>query len=961
MTEEIHYERMNAAEIKRDLLQRARIRPSKINNANFAALQSAFDWELSHVIEKPGPLQAVDTELNRHLLGFQVVDERGKWRFAYADLSASPDPDTQSLSGDDLVAGSEVFYPGRKHLRNVVAVLFGGKGSDDKQYRGIQVDYDQASEKANKEHAPDKLHSEFIPISSPGVAASVARRRLNLQKEGVRVVEWSTRLGFAYLQIGDHIHLDSTLYSRPGVNEPNPLLVMITRKNIDRSLAKIHWSGLVLLDNAESEQSAPELNPPQNVAVSAGGDGSVSWSWEASADDTGAAGQKYELFQRPAHLEHWGAKKLTVTSDGSASYCVPDSDFVELVAYDFGVRFVDSSGRASSIAADEDVLLTDSALDPPGVDDYTLLNISGAVQVYVKNEVEGAHHYNVYVRPSMNAGWQLAGTIGANAERRDAFSYIPPNPYKNDNDRWMAFALSTVDRWGREGERGIERTMAYEPMLDADHVLNGPTLGSTGGFPQITSKAVGPYQAFSIRLKILPFCGEQNLAVRYEIWRRDDNGSSQASWTAWQQLPDYLVEQSESGEPASLAVFYDNTDRKLTPGHYYQFKARAVGKHNRPGVFSNTQTVQLTDDTTGPDQPVITVTSLPLGLLINISEPAQGGGPCPDFSHFKIEGKKNDGSWETLDPEYRSTVCLHDLTNSGMSESWQFRVTAYDHSGNASPLSAASPTKSPQKASGAAIQVDAITTGHCNFVIVGTSNVVGTINASSEGIRISAAKIQITGSCEFASGYDPTQKVAALGGQYNSAASGARVRIFPDANTGLLITDGTNEVFKALVGGADAGDVIIGNSSGQHVRWNRSESKLEIEGVLTANGIYSYDGNNYAHMFNGKFKIHANGRMVAQFDNNYDNGRLRVKNSSGYNICTIDGAYGINLENGGVLYINSTCVINGQASHVEDASPASGEATQWSECVTKSDFDAAVGKINDIVHALEQNKVMATS
>ncbi len=950
MTEEIHYERMNPEAIKRDLLQRARIRLSKINNANFIALQSAFDWKLTHVIEKPRSLQAVDRELNRHLLAFQVVDEMGKWRCAYADLSASPDPDTESLGGDDLVVGSEAYYPGRKHLRNVVAVFFGGKGHDDKQYRGIQIDYDETSEKANKEHASDKLHSEFIPISSPEVASSVARRRLNLQKQGVRVIEWSTKLKFAYLQIGDHVHLDSTLYSRPGVSDPNPLLVMITRKNIDRNLAEILWSGLVLLDKAESEESAPAVNPPQNVAVTAGGDGSVTWSWDRSVDDTGAAGEKYELFQRPAHMDHWGSKKLTVIANGSANYSKLDSDFEELIAYDFGVRFVDLNGRASSIVTDEDVLLKDSALAPPGVADWVLINLHGAVNIYVTNEVPGAHHYNVYVRLSMNAGWQLAGSIPANAGRRDAFSYIPPNPFASGSERWMAFALSTVDHWGTEGEHGTERTMAYSPMLPADEVLNAPTLASAGGFPQIRRKAVGPYQAFSFRLKIEPYSGEEDLVERYEVWRRDDNESNQTSWTEWQQLPDYQIKQNESSGPAPLVIFYDNTDRRLKPGHYYQFKARAVGKNGRPGAFSNTQTVQLTDDTTGPDQPVITVTSLPLGLLINISEPAQGGGECPDFSHFKIEGKKSGGSWEILDPEYRSTVYIHDLSNSSMTESWQFRVTAYDHSGNASPVSAASSAKSPQKIGQQSIQVNAVTTSHCNFMVVGTSNIVGTVNASSEGIRISAGKIQISGSCEFSSGYDPTSKVAALGGTYNSAASGARVRIFPDANTGLLVTDGTNNVFKCLVGGTDVGDVIIGNTSGYYIKWDKSEGTLNLKGYLKSGSRIEVSQLDLPDISGYRIRL----RNLAK------GGNLTIRNDLGaatFAVNHLDDELiycGLDLDiaTGKVIQIGGNQVVGSRQAALGDASNATGDPTQWSECVTKTDFNAFVSKFNTLLDKL---------
>lgn len=831
-TEEIHYDRMIPEAIKRDLLQRARIRKSKINNGNFTALASAFVWQLTYVIEKPKSLQAVDQALNQHIGGFQVIDEQGKWRCAYTDMNASPDPSTEYLTGDDLVLRSEAFHPGRKHLKNIVTVLYGGTGSDDKGYRGIVIDYDEASEKANKEHAADKLHSEFIPAASTDVAIAVARRRLNVQKNGVRSVEWSTKLKFAYLQIGDHIHIDSTLYSRPGVSSPNPLLVMITRKQINRNLARIHWAGIVLLDNEESEESAPTVNPPQNVAITPGGDGTVSWSWDKSTDDTGAEGQKYELFQRLAHLEAWGPKKITANADGSADYSQPDSDFTELVAYDFGVRFVDSSGRVSAIVAVEDKLLTDSALAPPDAGDWEALPADGAVLIFVNSDVSGAHHYNVYARPNMNDGWQLTGAIPAPGADNEPFSFVPSNPYECAG-RIYAFRLCTVNRWGAEGNPSDVKTMGYSPLQKAKKILSAPTLVSAGGYPQISRTAVGPYQKFSIRLKIEPYADEEDLAGYYEVWQRNDEGSGQVSWSGWQKLPDCLIKQSEFGSPACGIIYYDTKDVQLKPGYYYQFKTRAVGRNNQPGTFSDIQTIQLTDDTTGPDQPTIVVTSLPLGLLINISEPAQDGGACLDFAYFKVEGKEAAGSWGTLDPEYRSTVYIHDLANASMSESWQFRITAYDHSGNASTVSAESSAKSPQKASGDSILVNAITTGHCNFTVVGTGNVVGTINASSEGIKISAGKIQISGSCEFSSGYDPTSKVAALGGAYNSAASGARVRIFPDANTGILAIDNAaNEVFKVLVGGTNVGDVIIGNPAGQYVKWDKSAGTLLIEGRM---------------------------------------------------------------------------------------------------------------------------------
>jgi phage minor structural protein len=127
-----------------------------------------------------------------------------------------------------------------------------------------------------------------------------------------------------------------------------------------------------------------------------------------------------------------------------------------------------------------------------------------------------------------------------------------------------------------------------------------------------------------------------------------------------------------------------------------------------------------------------------------------------------------------------------------------------------------------------------------NFTPVTGGSVIASINASTEGtppgtLKIAANHIQIDGDCTFTSGYNPTDKTAKVGGTYDSSASGARVRIFPDVNTGIQITDGTNDVFKAIVGGTDVGDIIIGNYSGDvGVKWDKSAGTLTIKGVIYA-------------------------------------------------------------------------------------------------------------------------------
>ncbi len=143
------------------------------------------------------------------------------------------------------------------------------------------------------------------------------------------------------------------------------------------------------------------------------------------------------------------------------------------------------------------------------------------------------------------------------------------------------------------------------------------------------------------------------------------------------------------------------------------------------------------------------------------------------------------------------------------------------------------------KIDGGEISANTITTTQLNFTPVDSDNVIATINASEEGITIDADNIEISGSTTFSSGYDPSDKLDELGGSYNSAASGARVRIFPDANTGLqVIDDGGNDVFKTTIGGTHIGDVVIGDySGGEGMFYDKSEGTTTFAGNITGSTI----------------------------------------------------------------------------------------------------------------------------
>jgi len=145
---------------------------------------------------------------------------------------------------------------------------------------------------------------------------------------------------------------------------------------------------------------------------------------------------------------------------------------------------------------------------------------------------------------------------------------------------------------------------------------------------------------------------------------------------------------------------------------------------------------------------------------------------------------------------------------------------------------------------GGRITTNSVTLSQLNFTPLTSSGatgaVIATINASVEGIAIDADNISISGSTTFSAGYDPTSKVAALAGSYNSAASAARISIFPDANTGIVAytTDGTSVVFKVEVGGTNVGDVTLGNyAGGVGMLWDQSAGALYIKGNMTAGSI----------------------------------------------------------------------------------------------------------------------------
>lgn len=128
-------------------------------------------------------------------------------------------------------------------------------------------------------------------------------------------------------------------------------------------------------------------------------------------------------------------------------------------------------------------------------------------------------------------------------------------------------------------------------------------------------------------------------------------------------------------------------------------------------------------------------------------------------------------------------------------------------------------------------------------------------------------------------------KLDLLGGSYDTASSGARVRIFPDANTGILaIDDAANNVFEAIVGGTNVGDVIMGNESiGQYAKWDKSAAEFIVNGSPIAFNSFYGDGTD------GDVTISSNTTLTS--DMYYDNLTIdtnSVLNTGGYRIFVIN-------------------------------------------------------------------------
>lgn len=125
-------------------------------------------------------------------------------------------------------------------------------------------------------------------------------------------------------------------------------------------------------------------------------------------------------------------------------------------------------------------------------------------------------------------------------------------------------------------------------------------------------------------------------------------------------------------------------------------------------------------------------------------------------------------------------------------------------------------------------------------------------------------------------------KLDILGGSYDTASSGARVRLFPDANTGIVVNDdAAAEVFKVMVGGTDVGDVTLGNFAGNKgLKWDKSATTFVVRGTLHAADI-SVGGTIEVAMNLGVSNVKLDGANKRVVINDGTNDRILIGYDSG--------------------------------------------------------------------------------
>jgi hypothetical protein len=195
--------------------------------------------------------------------------------------------------------------------------------------------------------------------------------------------------------------------------------------------------------------------------------------------------------------------------------------------------------------------------------------------------------------------------------------------------------------------------------------------------------------------------------------------------------------------------------------------------------------------------------------------------------------------------------------------------------------------------------------GSYSFGKVGSLQVGNYVNGTSGDIRITPDGITArnssgtntfvidgtTGDAEFygtiKAGSLVVGYVASTAGTYQTtAATAAKVMLLPDANTGIVAyaSDGTSVVFRVLVGGANVGDVQIGNYSNNNgALWDDSTGKFNIRGTIVAETFTTGTSGN-------RVAIETAADVIKWYDSGNDVGlQIGLTSSTHADISSFDG------------------------------------------------------------------------
>lgn len=171
---------------------------------------------------------------------------------------------------------------------------------------------------------------------------------------------------------------------------------------------------------------------------------------------------------------------------------------------------------------------------------------------------------------------------------------------------------------------------------------------------------------------------------------------------------------------------------------------------------------------------------------------------------------------------------------------------------------------------GNTIKTGTISLSHLNFTPVQTSNVVASINATAEGIRIAGNRINIDGNVTFAAGYDPTGKIASGG-----AAT--------DVNNNVTTISGGKITTGSVTATQLSADAIDGKTiTGATIRTAAAGARVEMNGTNLrstdgSSDLVSLDGDGIRVMVTSspsmKYSYGFNGRYAGM--GYYDTGGLR--------------------------------------------------------------------------------------